>query len=266
MTMLETPTEAVILAAGMGSRLRPLTDTRPKPLVEVNGVPIIHNALRQLGAAGIRRATIVVGYRKDAIEYACGHEFEGVAIDYVASSVFDRTGSAYSLWLARDALLRGAVLLLEGDVFFEGEVLRRLLLSQATNCAALAPFAAEMEGSAVTLADTGLIVEVRTSQTAANLAASPSPLFKTMNLFRFGAEALRMALVPALDRLVSEGATKVYTEQLLGQLIANQGLRVAAVRCDDCRWYEIDSQDDLKIAEAMFAPGQPEPRRELVSP
>lgn len=266
MSKPDIPAEAVILAAGMGSRLKPLTDTRPKPLVEVNGVPIIHNALEQLGAAGVRRATIVVGYRKDAIEYACGSSFAGVAIDYVASTVFDRTGSAYSLWLAREALLRGDVLLLEGDVFFEAEVLRKLLRSDAPNSAAVAPFTPEMEGSAVILADTGLIVEVRTSQTAVDLAASTSPLFKTMNLFRFCAEALTGQIVPALDGLASEGATKVYTEQLLGQLIADSGLKVAAVRCDDCRWYEIDSQDDLRIAEAVFSSGRKEPRRELVSP
>lgn len=266
MSKPDIPAEAVILAAGMGSRLKPLTDTRPKPLVEVNGVPIIHNALEQLGAAGVRRATIVVGYRKDAIEYACGSSFAGVAIDYVASTVFDRTGSAYSLWLAREALLRGDVLLLEGDVFFEAEVLRKLLRSEAANSAAVAPFTPEMEGSAVTLSDLGLIVEVRTSQTAANLSGAASPLFKTMNLFRFNAQALAGRIVPALDELVRGGSTKAYTEQLLGQLIADKGLKVTAVRCDECRWYEIDSRDDLKIAEAMFAPGQKESRRELVGP
>lgn len=69
------PKRAVILAAGFGSRLRPLTDLRPKPLVEVNGVPILHNALRNLEAVGVEDVTIVVGYRKDAIQYACGSRF-----------------------------------------------------------------------------------------------------------------------------------------------------------------------------------------------
>src|SRR6201999_3309239 len=114
------------LAAGFGSRLRPLTDFRPKPLVEVHGVPILHNALRHLAGVGVREATIVVGYRKDAIQYACGGQFAGVDITYVESSVYDRTGSAYSLWLAREALLRGDAYLLEGDVFFEAEALHRL--------------------------------------------------------------------------------------------------------------------------------------------
>lgn len=57
------PRTAVILTAGVGSRLRPLTDLRPKPLVEVNGTPIPHNALRNLQAVGVEEVTIIVGYR-----------------------------------------------------------------------------------------------------------------------------------------------------------------------------------------------------------
>ena len=88
------PQHAVILAAGLGSRLRPLTDDRPKPLVEVGGVPILHNALRNLAAVGVTDATIVVGYRHDAIERRCGEIFAGIRIQYVVSDVFERTGSA----------------------------------------------------------------------------------------------------------------------------------------------------------------------------
>nr|WP_276326856.1 phosphocholine cytidylyltransferase family protein [Bradyrhizobium valentinum] len=132
------PKKAVILAAGFGSRLRPLTDLRPKPLVEVNGTPILYNALRNLEAVGVKEVTIVVGYRKDDIQYACGSRFGELEIKYVESSVFDRTGSAYSLWLARDTLRSGNCFLLEGDVFFEENALRYLMVSQATDVAAVA--------------------------------------------------------------------------------------------------------------------------------
>ncbi|KRQ16248.1 hypothetical protein AOQ71_06705 [Bradyrhizobium manausense] len=79
-----SPKNAVILAAGFGSRLRPLTDLRPKPLVEVIGTSIIHDALRNLEAVGVEKVTVVVGYRKDAIQYACGIRFGELAF---ASSV-----------------------------------------------------------------------------------------------------------------------------------------------------------------------------------
>lgn len=251
------PKKAVILAAGFGSRLRPLTDLRPKPLVEVNGTPILHNALRNLEAVGVEEVTIVVGYRKDAIQYSCGSRFGQLEINYVESAVFDRTGSAYSLWLARDTLLSGDCYLLEGDVFFELDALRYLTMGDTANVAAVAPFDASMEGSAVVLSDNGYIAEVRLKQTAANLAPEGPTLFKTLNLIRFSGADLRSTIIPVLDDMVGSGAVKAYTEELLAHLIARHGLQLAAARCDDLKWYEIDSADDLRIAEKMFKLGLP---------
>ncbi|WP_349253144.1 sugar phosphate nucleotidyltransferase [Bradyrhizobium sp. CIAT3101] len=74
--MSEIPGYAIILAAGVGSRLRPLTEIRPKPLIEVLGIPILHNALRNLAALGVAETTVVVGYRKDDIMAACGDTFD----------------------------------------------------------------------------------------------------------------------------------------------------------------------------------------------
>lgn len=256
--------KAIILAAGVGSRLRPLTDLRPKPLVEVNGTPILYNALRNLEAVGVEEVTLVVGYRKHAIQYACGHRFGTLAINYVESSAFDHTGSAYSLWLARDALLSGDCFLLEGDVFFEEDVLRDLLHSQVTDAAAIVPFEESMEGSAVLLTDRGLISEFRMRQTGANLAASGPRLFKTMNLLRLSAPTLKATIVPALDQIIGSGATQAYTEELLSYLVERRGLQLATTRCDHVRWYEIDTAEDLQIAERLFTgvqgPGMPRKR------
>lgn len=249
----DVPKRAVILAAGIGSRLRPLTDLRPKPLVEVNGTSILHNALRNLKAVGVEEVTIVVGYRKDAVQYACGTRFGGLEIKYVESSVFDHTGSAYSLWLARDTLLSGDCFLLEGDVFFEENALRYLITSHAPDAAAVAPFDELMEGSAVLLSDSGFISDFRMKQTAANLVANDPRLFKTMNLLRFSASTLKVTLVPALDDIIGSGATQAYTEELLAYLLERRGLQLAAARCDQLRWYEIDSVEDLRIAERIFA-------------
>jgi NDP-sugar pyrophosphorylase family protein len=255
MTSSRAPQKAVILAAGFGTRLRPLTDLRPKPLVEVHGVSILHNALRNLEAIGVRDVSIVVGYRKDAIQYACGRRFGGLEIDYIESSVFDKTGSAYSLWLAREALLQGDCYLLEGDVFFEEDALRRLREDPSSDAADVAPFDERMEGSAVVLGPDGIITEVRMKQTAANLSATGGPtLFKTMNLLRFSGETLRKMIVPFLDELIGSGATRAYTEELLAHLIEKCGLKLGATRCDDLKWYEIDSEADLRIAEDLFSP------------
>ncbi|WP_456794061.1 phosphocholine cytidylyltransferase family protein [Bradyrhizobium sp. USDA 4506] len=247
------PEHAVILAAGVGSRLRPLTDLRPKPLVEVNGTPILYNALRHLETVGVREVTIVVGYRKDAIQYACGSRFGELKIDYVESSVFDRTGSAYSLWLARDALLRGGIYLLEGDVFFEEDTLHCLARDSSRDVAAVAPFQATMQGSAVLLSECGFISGFRMKQSGADLPAGGPMLFKTLNLLRLSASTLQTTVVPALDDIIGSGATRAYTEELLAFLIERRDLRLAASRCDHLRWWEIDTADDLCIANNLFA-------------
>ncbi|WGS19130.1 MULTISPECIES: phosphocholine cytidylyltransferase family protein [unclassified Bradyrhizobium] len=253
---INAPKKAVILAAGVGSRLRPLTDLRPKPLVEVNGTTILHNALRKLEAVGVDEVTIVVGYRKDAIQYVCSRRFGAIDINYVESPVFDRTGSAYSLWLARDTLLSGDCFLLEGDVFFEEDALRYLMLSQATDVAALVPFDETMEGSAVLLSDSGFITEFRMKQSGANLVANGPRLFKAMNLLRFSARTLKATIVPALDEIIGSGATQAYIEELLSYLVELRGLQLTAVRCDGLRWYEIDTTEDLQVAERIFRRAQ----------
>lgn len=247
-------TRAVILAAGMGSRLRPYTDFVPKPLVEVNGVPMLHNALHQLSELGIREATIVVGYRKEAIEQSCGTRFEEVDIDYVHNPIFDRTGSAYSLWLARDMLLAGNSVFLEGDVFFEREVLERTLRSISpirASVAAVASFTDAMSGSAVDLTEDGSIATFVMNQTPQEARAAG--LFKTINVTRFSAGALREQVVPALHRAVESGHRTAYVEQILSLLVESRTLTLHAADCSDTRWFEIDSEIDLRLAEEIFA-------------
>ncbi len=91
-------------------------------------------------------------------------------------------------------------------------------------------------------------------QTAADLNQPGAPrLFKTLNLFRFSRATLSGVIVPALDDLIGTGAGTTYTEQVLAQLIG-RGLKIAAARCDTVKWYEIDNQADLKMAENLFAP------------
>ena len=241
---------AVILAAGLGSRLRPLTRARPKPLVEVHGVPILHNTLACLARAGVRRATIVVGYRKELIVQSCGRSFAGVRITYCESSVFDCTGSAYSLWLARDALCEDS-LLIEGDVMFENRVVERLLHAAPGDVAAVAPFKLPMTGSAVRLTPAATVASVHLNQTAGNLREAP--LFKLLNLTRFSGRTLTERVLPALGELVTMRSRTAYVDQLLEQLIDRGELELATAQCGDLKWFEIDSPDHLRIAERIFA-------------
>jgi NDP-sugar pyrophosphorylase family protein len=244
------PQHAVILAAGLGSRLRPLTDDRPKPLVEVGGVPMLNNALRNLAAVGVKDATIVVGYRGEAIVNRYGNLFAGMRLHYVVSDVFEQTGSAYSLWLARSALQRGDAWLLEGDVFFEPALLHRVLHREG-DVAAVDLFDETMTGSAAWVAPDGHVREFRMNQSLKTIGAEP--LYKTVNVCRFKASTLQRTIVPALEHAIAEGNHRCYVEQLLAQLIASGSLILRGAFCSGARWFEIDNEADLRIAERIFA-------------
>jgi histidinol-phosphate phosphatase family protein len=77
------PTQAVILAGGRGERLRPLTDTRPKPMIEFHGKPFLEYLVEQVRDEGFERATLLVGYRGEQIvdHFADGGSF-GIEIEY----------------------------------------------------------------------------------------------------------------------------------------------------------------------------------------
>ncbi|MBN2127609.1 MAG: nucleotidyltransferase family protein, partial [Candidatus Diapherotrites archaeon] len=87
---------AVILAAGKGTRLKPLTDFVPKCMVELKGKPLIEWILTELKKAGIKKAVLVVGYKKEKIKEFIGEKFKGIEIEYVFQKKQLGTGNALS--------------------------------------------------------------------------------------------------------------------------------------------------------------------------
>jgi L-glutamine-phosphate cytidylyltransferase len=120
-------TNAIILAAGTGSRLRPLTDSMPKCLLEVGGQALIDHQLSALGRCGISDVTVVVGYCGDRIRSHLGPR-----VRYVTNERYELTNSLYSLWLARHVMGSGAFIL-NSDVLALPELFETLLNSPAAD-------------------------------------------------------------------------------------------------------------------------------------
>lgn len=118
-------TKAIILAAGVGSRLRPLTEDRPKCLLEVGGRTLIDRQLQTLARLGVADVIVVVGYQSDRIRRHLGNQ-----VRYLENERYEHTNSLYSLWLARENLASSA-LILNSDVLAAPVIFERLLESRA---------------------------------------------------------------------------------------------------------------------------------------
>jgi len=123
--------KAVILAAGVGKRLWPITQHRPKCLIEIGGKTLLHRYLEALASLGIQRADIVVGYKQEMIRAAVETNACGVRVNFLVNEQFQR-GSISSLWIARTALDDHAIVM-DADVLFHREILRRLVQSSYPN-------------------------------------------------------------------------------------------------------------------------------------
>lgn len=253
--------KAVILAAGIGDRLRPFTDANPKCLVMVAGVPILENALDRLSEVGTKDIVIVVGHFGDMIKDRFGHDYAGMELTYVESEDFRTTNNIYSLWLARSHLTED-VLLLEADVFFERAVLDRLLSSGPGNLAAVSQHQSWMSGTVVSLNEDNRIAALFDSHHQ-GADFDYSKVFKTANLYLFRGDFLSRYFVPHLEAYVASGDVDEYYESVLHTLGHRGKNQLNGVVCDDLKWYEIDDESDRLDAEYLFQ--SPAERYEHVS-
>ena len=102
---------AIILAAGLGTRLRPLTDDRPKCMVEVCGIPMVERQIQFLHEVGISDITLVSGYKAESLEYLK----DKYGVDIVANPKYDIVNNIYSMYVVKERL--GDTYVLEGDVY-----------------------------------------------------------------------------------------------------------------------------------------------------
>ena len=242
--------KAVILAAGRGTRLRPLTDSTPKCLVRVNGKPLLHNALEHLGANGIDTAVIVIGHLGETVRESLGEQFQGIRLIYIENRLFDATNNVYSLWLARDHL-NDDILLLEDDIFFEGELIDRVCSHSCPNIVIVDEYRDFMEGTGVNV-DHDIVTEFILKENGSHVIPH-TPGLKTVNIYRFSRQFMETHLIPCLEQVIAEGHHDVFYEFALARIVKSTSVHLVALRAAGLKWFEIDTPEDLQHAEQLFA-------------
>ena len=118
--------KAIIPAAGTGSRLKPYTDNIPKSLVSVKGRPLIKYSLDNLSDCGIEEVIIIVGFQAEKYKSIIGERHRNCSITYLTNNEYDSTDVMYSVWLAKEYIFDGFILLL-GDLLFHKDILSNLI-------------------------------------------------------------------------------------------------------------------------------------------
>lgn len=243
--------QAIILAAGMGKRLKELTSNATKCMVEVNGVTMIERTLSQLDALNLERIVVVVGYEGQKLMEYIGTLDIQTPVEYVNNDVYYKTNNIYSLYLAKDYLLEDDTLLLESDIIFESAVLQRLLDNPYPSLALVAKYESWMDGTVVTLDEEDNIVGFLGKKDFK--FSDISNYYKTVNIYKFGKEFSNSHYVPFLEAYSKALGNNEYYEQVLKVITLLDKPEIKAERLENEAWYEVDDVQDLDIAESIFA-------------
>ncbi len=244
--------QGMILAAGMGKRLKWLTKENTKCMVAVNGVTLIDRMLHQLESCGLSRIVIVVGYEgQKLIDYIATLGIR-TPIVYVENPIYDKTNNIYSLALAKDWLLKEDTLLLESDLIFEDSVLTSLLDDPRETLALVDKYESWMDGTCVKLREDD---SIEAFVPGSRFVFDDIPhYYKTVNIYKFSRHFSEKYYVPFLEAYSTALGNNEYYEQILRVITMVDANVIKVKRLQGQRWYEIDDIQDLDIASSIFAP------------
>lgn len=242
--------QAIILAAGMGKRLKDLTKDNTKCMVEVNGVSLIKRLLNQLEPYNLSKIVIVVGYKGDKLqEYIAGLDIK-TPIVFVNNSIYDKTNNIYSLYLARLYLCEEDTLLFESDLIVEDSVIKQLVEDPRETLALVDKYESWMDGTCVKISENDDILEFVPGKKFK--FEEIKSYYKTVNIYKFSKHFSVTHYVPFLKAYSAALGNNEYYEQVLKVITMLDDPEIKAKRLNGELWYEIDDIQDLDIASSMF--------------
>ena len=248
--------QAIILAAGMGKRLKELTQNNTKCMVKVNGVSLIDRMLHQIQKQNVERIVIVVGYEREKLKEYIATLGITTPITFIDNPIYDKTNNIYSLSLASNYLCEDDTLLFESDLIFEDSVLDSLVRDPRPTLALVDKYESWMDGTCVKLdRDDNIEAFVPGKKFKFD---EIKDYYKTVNIYKFSRDFSKTHYVPFLDAYQKALGENEYYEQVLRVITMLDDPVIKAKRLTGQKWYEIDDIQDLDIATSIFTPDEDE--------
>jgi choline kinase len=235
----------VLLGAGLGARLRPLTDDRPKCVVEIAGEPLARRMLRQFANRGIERATVVVGHFAARAQELIGPRVASMDVAFVENAEYSTTNTMYSTLLAIDALADGGFLV-EGDIVASEAVIDRLVgADPARSHWAVDAWTAEHSGSRLWTAGGARRIVKQEIHRAHTDGPVPNA-WKSSGMLRLTGETAMQ-----LGRFLREEPNRnIYYDDVIGKHVDE--LAIDVLDLEGAPWVEIDDLNDMAQARKLF--------------
>lgn len=243
--------QAVILAAGMGRRLKNLTKNNTKCMVKVNGITLIERMLRILDRKGLSRIVVVVGYEREGLISYINTLNIKTPIRFIDNKIYHKTNNIYSLALAKEYLITEDTLILESDLIFEEEVIDILMQDERETLALVDKFESWMDGTCMILDDDDSICEFISGKYLK--FNEKDKYYKTVNIYKFSQHFLKNTYVPFLEAYKTAMGNNEYYESVIKLIAMLDTKEIRAKRLEGQVWYEIDDIQDLDIASSLFA-------------
>lgn len=234
--------KALIPAAGMATRLRPLTDDRPKCLLPIGERPLLGRALDALLSVDIAEVVICTGYLAEQIRAYVSKYYPQFLVTFIHNAVYDSTNNIYSLYLMRCEAEGQDVILLDSDIVFDPAILHRLLDNKEPNTLALNTHALGEEEIKVVLGEDRHVKEI--SKTCSISEA----VGESIGIEKMSA-AYTAALYREMEQMIErEGLSNVFYERAFERLIP-QGHTFTVTDTTDLFAAELDTVEDFNDAK-----------------
>ena len=236
-------TTALLLAAGTGSRLLPLTNDSPKCLTLLNEVSILDRLLENLALQGIKKLVIVTGHLSGSIKDFLGDSYKGIFVEYVHSPLYKTTNNIYSLWMARE-IMKEPFILIESDLVFDVSLLTEMMYPDRMAVAEIKDW---MNGTTVIINNDKKVIGFKKDTTF----CKENIKYKTVNIYSFSLASWNV-IIERLDTHIKQEKVNGYYETVFSELVEEDLLSLEAVSFDHKEWYEIDTLQDLTEAMKLF--------------
>jgi len=248
--------KAIILAAGMASRLRPLTNDTPKCLLKVGERSLLQRSIDALVGNGVNEFVFVTGYLHEMIEDFVGKQYPELKCTFIYNDVYESTNNIFSLWLARPEAENEDILLLDSDLLYDPQIVGRVLAADADNVLTLIKHPLGEEEMKVVTDANGSILEISKTCNPVDAAG------ESLGIEKMG-KSYTSALYKELDIMMNaeryitnaEGKTidqrDIFYERAFERLIP-QGHTYQVLDVTDLFSCELDTVEDFNTAKELI--------------